>query len=485
MTVSMRAGQVITFYSYKGGTGRSMALANVACLLAEHDPAGKGILMVDWDLEAPGLQRFFQGRLRLPGVTALLADAELDDQPGLLELFEALATTLAEQPTLDEEAAEELFTAVQWQQFVLETDIPGLFMLKAGRFDASYAQRLNTFRWEELYNRAPWLMRRFAELLSATYQYTLIDSRTGVSDISNICTMLMPEKLVVVFTPNRQSLTGIMHLVRQATDYRRQSDDLRPLLVFPLPSRVELAEHELYDAWRMGNAERGITGYQPQFEQLFREVYDLPSCDLSAYFDEVQIQHVPYYAYGEEIAVLNERNRSSRLSLTRSYESFTRCLEQPHGPWEAFDSANSFDIVLIYDYLDLSEVERLAQALSDRGLRPWVDQWELLPGEERASFLVRAIERTRLVGLVISRANSFEWVSEDLRLVQQLFEDSPDKYVIIPIGLPGYSFRDVSIDFLRKFQPVLFKEVIDEPDTLNLLARSIRKWRRAKEHSLT
>jgi hypothetical protein len=38
----------------------------------------------------------------------------------------------------------------------------------------------------------------------------LIDSRTGLTDIRGICTMLMPEKLVVVFTPNRQSLTGVI-----------------------------------------------------------------------------------------------------------------------------------------------------------------------------------------------------------------------------------------------------------------------------------
>src|SRR5258705_6268790 len=51
-----RNGQVITFYSYKGGTGRTMALANVAWILAAN---GKRVLVVDWDLESPGLHRFF------------------------------------------------------------------------------------------------------------------------------------------------------------------------------------------------------------------------------------------------------------------------------------------------------------------------------------------------------------------------------------------------------------------------------------------
>jgi len=49
-------GKIVTFYSYKGGTGRSMALANVAWILASN---GKRVLAIDWDLEAPGLHRYF------------------------------------------------------------------------------------------------------------------------------------------------------------------------------------------------------------------------------------------------------------------------------------------------------------------------------------------------------------------------------------------------------------------------------------------
>ena len=51
-------GQIITFYSYKGGVGRTMALANIAVLLAQWRYK---ILIADWDLEAPGLEYFFQG----------------------------------------------------------------------------------------------------------------------------------------------------------------------------------------------------------------------------------------------------------------------------------------------------------------------------------------------------------------------------------------------------------------------------------------
>jgi len=48
---------IISFYSYKGGTGRSMVLANAEWALASNQ---KKVLVVDWDLEAPGLHRYFR-----------------------------------------------------------------------------------------------------------------------------------------------------------------------------------------------------------------------------------------------------------------------------------------------------------------------------------------------------------------------------------------------------------------------------------------
>ena len=89
-------GQIITFYSYKGGTGRSMALANVGYLLARQmEPGSRGVLMIDWDLEAPGLHRYFQGALRRT-FRAAADKRSLDLHPGLIDFFEA-AEALYEQ----------------------------------------------------------------------------------------------------------------------------------------------------------------------------------------------------------------------------------------------------------------------------------------------------------------------------------------------------------------------------------------------------
>jgi hypothetical protein len=57
--------RIVTFYSYKGGVGRTLALSNVAVLLAKQ---GKKVLVMDWDIEAPGLDRYFKDYLGPQGL---------------------------------------------------------------------------------------------------------------------------------------------------------------------------------------------------------------------------------------------------------------------------------------------------------------------------------------------------------------------------------------------------------------------------------
>jgi MinD-like ATPase involved in chromosome partitioning or flagellar assembly len=326
-------GEIITFYSYKGGTGRSMALANVACLLAKR--SRKKVLMIDWDLEAPGLHWYFREREKPNSADAKTYEKELKEAPGLIDLFLSISEIFT-QPRFnsdDEAAVEAVVRKLSLQPYTLKTHVPYLYLLKAGRFDEQYSQRINSFNWIEFYERSPSFFRFFSERLKQHYQYVLIDSRTGVTDTSGICTALMPEKLVTVFTPNRQSLDGVLDLASNAAAYRKQSDDLRPLTIFPLPSRVEASETTLRQHWRFGTRQDSFLGYQTAFEQLFQRIYNLPQCNLGNYFDEVQIQHFPRYSYGEEIAVLEE-NEGDRLSIARSYESLTTQMLSFTPPWE-------------------------------------------------------------------------------------------------------------------------------------------------------
>jgi hypothetical protein len=215
-----------------------------------------------------------------------------------------------------------------------------LFLMPAGKFDDGlYSTRVNQFNWVDFFSNFPSLITQFAQYLRKKFKYVLIDSRTGYTDISGICTSIMPEKLVTVFTPNRQSLSGVVEMVRRATDYRKQSDDLRPLLIFPLPSRIENAESILKKDWRFGNSQ-GVVGYQKQLESVLTDVYSLQKCDLTNYFDEYQLQYTPRYSYGEELAVLSERS-GDRLSIARSFENFAERIIRLENPWEEIKDSHS------------------------------------------------------------------------------------------------------------------------------------------------
>lgn len=337
-------GEVVTFYSYKGGTGRSMALVNCAGLIAQHLPAtAKPLLLVDFDLEAPGLHRYLAPHLQTMPPPA--------SDGGVLELFSELRAevdrALADTPRgserrLDDEAVARLVDAAPIGRHVVDAGVPGMKLLRAGRFDDSYDRRLTRFDWEGLHAQAPALFRCLAERWSRDYSFVFVDSRTGLSDTSGICTMLLPDVLVMVFTPNQQSLTGIEHLVRRAADYRSGAADSRPLRVYPLPSRVDNQVEHFRQTWRMGAPEHPlfgtVAGYQPTFEKILETVFGLPAdqagAGLTSYFDVVQVPHSADYSYGERLCFAAS-SASDSLSIRKAYENFLPWLATGAQPWQA------------------------------------------------------------------------------------------------------------------------------------------------------
>jgi eukaryotic-like serine/threonine-protein kinase len=317
-------GEVVTFYSYKGGTGRTLALSNLAVLLAGQRHATTPVLMVDWDLEAPSLHHYFPC---------------LEPGPGLLELFEACRDQLQRRamPGLDEVTlAHDVLQAVGWEQYVCRVDQGSpLYLMRAGNFDDSYAERLAALRWDVLFDRCPALFRCFADMLARHFRHVLVDARTGRADSAGICTTLLPRKLVVVFTPDRQNLDGIQTVVARAAAYRRShEDEQRPLLVYPLPARIEMADSVQRAQWRRGDARLGIAGYQPWFERLLGDCYGLAELSLESYFDEVQLQQSRGFAYGEQLAVRLEQG-GDRFSLSRSFATLLDWLGGDYFPWQS------------------------------------------------------------------------------------------------------------------------------------------------------
>ncbi len=186
-----------TFYSYKGGVGRTLALANVAMLLARR---GKKVLVVDFDLEAPGL-------------TTLSPFALDDDAPGIVDMVTAYVEMDA-MPPLDDYLHRRI-TVVEEDGVPMELVVD---IMPAGRDDDDgYGERLNGIDWNALYEERNGFL--FMEDVrrgwaAAGYDYVLIDSRTGHTDVGGICTRQLPDAVVAVFFPNEQNLIGLRQVVR-------------------------------------------------------------------------------------------------------------------------------------------------------------------------------------------------------------------------------------------------------------------------------
>ena len=292
---SQRNGQIVTFYSYKGGVGRSMALANIAVLLAR---LGKKVLVVDWDLEAPGLNRYF----RSANLTAATKEG------GLLRLLESAAPGDAN---------------IGYRDYLRSTNDAGystIDLLTSGDGSSDYFEKLATFSWTEFFGErhgAQWLEKLRAQWKD-NYDFVLIDSRTGITDSGGVCTIQLPDVLVFVIGPNHQNLDGCRRIFSSIHQARANLPfDKSKLLVLPVVSRLDGREEStLSKEW----LNRCVDAFAPMFDDWLPK-----ECTPLDVLERTKLPHVPRYSFGEELAVLAERE-SDPDQLPYYYSAITRII---------------------------------------------------------------------------------------------------------------------------------------------------------------
>ena len=258
------------------------------------------MLLVDWDLEAPGLHRY---------LSPFLLDGELTSSDGIIDLILDFSLKALERKDGESPPLVELADITRNVIAVNSKSMRGsLEFLPAGRQGPSYAARVNYFNWQDFYERlgGGLFLEEIRKSMRREYDYVLIDSRTGVSDISSICTLQMPDAIVICFTLNNQSIRGAAGVANSIAGQRGPE-----FSIFPVPTRVELGEKEKLDKAR--------DYAKLQFENIIQRLPQRWSAD---YWNQVETLYFPFYAYQEILAPFGDRPGTSN-SLLASAERLT------------------------------------------------------------------------------------------------------------------------------------------------------------------
>jgi len=212
--------KTFTFYSYKGGTGCSLLLANTAHHLAR---LGKRVVAVDFDFEAPGLHY----KLNISPAT--------EPKRGAVDYL--LAVTQGESPP------QSLLDYVVRIPLSRETK-GSLHLIPAGSAPTGeYWKALTALLRQDLFTNPEGsglaaileLKARIQEELQA--DFLLIDSRTGVTELAGVTTTVLADMVVCLMLANRESQAGARAVLRSLRHAPRLANQ-DPLEILPVLSRV-------------------------------------------------------------------------------------------------------------------------------------------------------------------------------------------------------------------------------------------------------
>ncbi|WP_321890211.1 KGGVGR-motif variant AAA ATPase [Paraburkholderia bannensis] len=271
--------KVTTFYSYKGGSGRSMAMANVAWALATN---GEKVLTIDWDLEAPGLHRYFHPFLEDPSQVQSL---------GLMDYVWSYIGQLT-----GGNAGRD-FDAIDPASLVQELQLPFegtgcLHFIGAGVQDDNYSDKVGGLDWGTFYGRfgGESFLNSFMDWARSNYTHILIDSRTGVADSAGVCTMQLPDTVVMCTVYNRQSIEGTAAVARSIARNRRERHR-SDADIWIVPSRVE--------------DRNNVTAARLHCVKLLKDTLRSET-NLAAQLRISEIKHYPWCSFEEKLAVFEE-----------------------------------------------------------------------------------------------------------------------------------------------------------------------------------
>jgi len=195
--------KTITFYSYKGGVGRSLALAKIAMHLSQ---LKKTVCVIDFDLDAPGLRFKFINDYVL----------QENNKKGIVDYI----YQFSKQGILPERVADYANLLVPKYNAANK-----IIFFSAGDINSrDYWKKLSMIRWADMfYSKEGKGIRFFLDLKAKIEKefspdYLLIDSRTGITDISGITLRILADEIVILGVDNKENIFGTRKILESISE---------------------------------------------------------------------------------------------------------------------------------------------------------------------------------------------------------------------------------------------------------------------------
>lgn len=247
--------KTITFYSYKGGVGRSLTLSNIAMRLADF---GKKVCIIDFDLEAPGLHLKFGDYLNLNHVNKGMVEYLVDFQNG------GFIPQTIEEHVVNIKYNSKLNGSIN--------------IMPAGNINSNdYWKNLASVDWKNLFysdtGHGVELLLHLKELIKKELKpdFLLIDSRTGITDISGIAMTLLADTVVTLAANNEENISGIARVISSLKSDTNKLTEKLPEVYFVLTRIPYYAKPEdRYKEIRFINKAKAIINHDKELiEKVF------------------------------------------------------------------------------------------------------------------------------------------------------------------------------------------------------------------------
>jgi hypothetical protein len=97
-----------------------------------------------------------------------------------------------------------------------------------------------------------------------------------------------------------------------------------------------------------------------------------------------------------------------------------------------------YDVFLSHSSADKPAVEKLAVRLRREGIEPWLDKWNLIPGQEWMPAIEQALAKCATCAVFIGPGGLGPWQNAEMRAaIDRRVGESGGQFRVIPVLLPG------------------------------------------------